>query len=168
MKSNKHILYAAYGSNLLLERFYAYIKGTEFNGKKYIGCKDKTEPEDYGSMMVPHRLYFAKSSAIWGGGVAFLSLKEESDPYYYTLVRLWKITFEQFDDIQRQEGDWYNQILNLGKKDKLDIITFTGPAEFEKEKNPPSDSYIDVIKKGLIQTKGLNVGECEQYIKKFL
>lgn len=169
MKSEKYILYAAYGSNLLLERFYAYIMGTEFMGIKYEGCIDKSEPEDYGSILVPHRLYFAKNSSKWdGGGVAFLSLKEESDPYYYAVVRLWKITREQFVDIQRQEGSWYDQILNLGRKDKLDIITFTGKAEFEKEKNPPSTSYIDIIKKGLIQIKGFSVGECEQYIKKFI
>lgn len=169
MKPNTYILYAAYGSNLLLERFYAYIKGTEFNGVKYEGCQDKTEPEDYGSLLVPHKLYFAKKSERWEeGGVAFLSLKEESDPYYYALVRLRKITYSQFNDIQRQEGSWYNQIINLGKKDKLDIITFTGPEEFEKEKNLPSDSYLDIIKKGLIQTKGWSVGECEQYIKKFI
>jgi|GEM_PF-7100683 hypothetical protein len=42
MEVIKYLLYAAYGSNLLLERFYAYIKGTEFNGKKYTGCHDKT------------------------------------------------------------------------------------------------------------------------------
>lgn len=169
MRKEKYILYAAYGSNLLLERFYSYIKGTEFLGIKYEGCDDKSDPEDYGSMMVPHRLYFAKRSKRWeGGGVAFLSIKEEKDPYYYSVIRLWKVTLSQFDDIQRQEGGWYNQILNLGKKNNMDIITFTGKAEFEKEKNKPCDSYLEIIKKGLIQTKGWNVGECEQYIKKFI
>ncbi|MFN3412047.1 MAG: hypothetical protein ACK4YF_07810, partial [Exilispira sp.] len=79
-----------------------------------------------------------------------------------------KVTLSQFDDIQRMEGGWYNQILNLGKKENIDIITFTGRAEFENEKNKPSDSYLEVIKKGLIQTKGWSVGECEQYIKKFI
>jgi len=38
----------------------------------------------------------------------------------------------------------------------------------ENEKNPPSRPYIDVITKGLIQAKGWSLGECEQYIKKFI
>lgn len=167
-KKNDFILYAAYGSNILRERFYAYIMGGEFLGFNYQGCKDKTEPEDFGTILVPHRIYFAKNSERWnGGGVAFLSLKEEKDPYYYALVRLWKIKRDQFDDIQAQEGEWYSEIMNLGKK-KYDIITFTGKIEFENEKNKPDESYLDIIKKGLIQAKGFSVGECEQYLKKFI
>lgn len=167
-KSDDFILYAAYGSNILRERFYAYIMGGEFLGVEYSGCKDKTEPEDFGTILVPHRIYFAKSSKRWNnGGVAFLSLKEEKDPYYYALVRLWKINRYQFDDIQAQEGAWYSEIMNLGKK-KYDIITFTGKMDFEKEKNPPSDEYLQIITKGLIQVKGFSVGECDQYLKKFI
>jgi len=169
LKSEKYILYAAYGSNLLRERFYAYVLGGIFMGTKYSGCEDKTEPEDYGSIMVPHRLYFALSSPRWNnGGVAFLSLNNENDPYYHAVVRLWKVTRSQFEDIRMQEGAWYDQILNLGKKDNMDIITFTGRKEFENQKNKPSASYLDIIRKGLIETKGYSIGECEQYLKKFI
>jgi len=169
MEKENYILYASYGSNILRERFYAYVLGGNFMGVDYKGCSDKTEPEDYGTILVPHRIYFAKRSSRWNyGGVAFLSFNEEKDPYYYSLLRLWKITYSQFDDIQKQEGAWYSEIMNLGKKDKLDIITFTGKKEFENEKNPPSQPYVDVIIKGLMQAKGWNIGECEQYIKKFI
>ncbi len=40
-----HVIYAAYGSNLLKERFLAYIKGGTFMGIHYEGCRDKTEPD---------------------------------------------------------------------------------------------------------------------------
>ena len=47
------VIYAAYGSNLLKERFLVYIKGGEFEGKNYKGCKDKTDPVNLGWMYVP-------------------------------------------------------------------------------------------------------------------
>lgn len=168
MAKEKFLLYAAYGSNLLRERFYVYVMGGSYLGFEYKGCSDKTEPEDFGSMMVPHRLYFAKKSDKWDNmGVAFLSLKDEKDPFFYSVVRLWKITYQQFEEIKSQEGPWYSEIMNLGKK-KYDIITFTGKIETENEKNQPSEKYKDIIIKGLIETKGWNIGECNQYIKKFI
>jgi hypothetical protein len=50
-----HVIYAAYGSNLLKERFLVYIKGGTFMGIHYEGCRDKTEPESLGWMWVPYR-----------------------------------------------------------------------------------------------------------------
>jgi len=95
-----------------------YINGGEYRGETYKGCRDKTEPEEFGWMYVPYRLYFAKKSSRWGnGGVAFLSCKKEFDSKYHTIVRLWKISEEQFEDIHKQEGkSRYNTILFLGKK----------------------------------------------------
>jgi len=85
----KHILYAAYGSNMLKERFMFYITGGFYNGKRYDGCIDKEKPEDWGYMFVPYRLYFAKRSSRWDKkGVAFLSCEKETKEKYHTLVRL--------------------------------------------------------------------------------
>jgi len=50
----KYLIYAAYGSNLLKERFMRYIKGGKFEGfegKDYRGSSDKSEPKDLGWMM---------------------------------------------------------------------------------------------------------------------
>ncbi len=44
----KYLIYAAYGSNMLKERFMVYIKGGEFEGNPYPGSTDKSEPEDLG------------------------------------------------------------------------------------------------------------------------
>ncbi len=145
----KKLLYAAYGSNLLKERFMVYIKGGEFCGNRYRGCRDKTEPEDFGWMYVPYRLYFAKKSPRWENkGVAFLSCEKEKDPQYHAVVRLWKISESQFSDIHGQEGkSWYYKILELGEKDGLKIKTITGC--WINELNAPSEKYLDIIKRGL-------------------
>jgi len=133
----KYLIYAAYGSNLLKERFMFYIEGGVYRGKLYIGGAYKSEPEDLGYMYVPYRLYFAKKSPRWDNmGVAFLSCKKESNSDYHAVVRLWKISETQFKDIQEQEGKiWYNKTLFLGEKDGLEIKTITGCWKEEKKKN---------------------------------
>jgi len=149
----KYLIYAAYGSNLLKERFMFYIKGGMYRGKPYNGSTDKIEPEDLGLMYVPYRLYFAKKSSMWDNmGVAFLSCKKESNSDYHAVVRLWKISETQFKDIQKQEGiGWYDKILLLGEKKGLEIKTITGCGEAEKQE--PCNEYLEIIKKGLKETK---------------
>ena len=164
----KKVLYAVYGSNLCWERFIYYIKSGEFEGHSYQGCNDKTEPEDYGQLFAPYRLYFAKESPRWDGkGVAFLTCEKEVDNEYHTLVRLWKITEEQFDCIWEQEGKpYYRKKLYLGEKDRIEIHTLTGC--WLKEKNRPSEKYLHYIKLGLRETTGWTDEEIEKYISKFL
>lgn len=144
----KQILYAAYGSNLLKKRFMVYINGGEYRYKVYDGCRNKTKPEEFGWMYVPHRLYFAKKSSLWGnGGIAFLNCKKEINSKYHAIVRLWKILEEQFEDIHKQEGkNFYNKILFLGKKDGLEIKTIIGYKMAEM--NKPSLDYLNIIKDG--------------------
>lgn len=160
------IIYAAYGSNLLKERFFVYIKGGVFKYVNYSGCRDKTEPEDLGYMFVPHRLYFAKKSSRWDNkGVAFLSVNK--DPVYHTLVRLWKITQEQFEDLHNNEGKrFYTEILYLGQNDGLEIKTITG--KWENEINPPSEEYIKILKKGIKETTGWSDKNIEEYLSNFI
>jgi len=163
----KKVLYAVYGSNLCQERFVYYIKGGQFEGHHYRGCNDKTEPEDYGQLFVPYRLYFAKKSSRWNGkGVAFLICKKEENDKFHTLVRLWKITEEQFDCIWEQEGKtYYHEKIYLGEKDELEIYTLTGC--WLKEKNRPAEEYLQYIKLGLKETTGWTDEEIEKYISKF-
>jgi hypothetical protein len=163
-----YLIYAAYGSNLLKERLLAYIKGGKFENRDYDSCKkDTSEPESLGWMFVPHRLYFAKKSRRWDSqGVAFLSCKKEETPDFYAVVRLWKVSEIQFECIKRQEGAWYNHELILGEKDGLIIKTMTGC--WEKEVNPPSERYLQVIKRGLKETTEWSDKEIENYLRKFL
>lgn len=136
-----YLIYAAYGSNLLKKRFMVYIKGGNFRNNAYKGSKDKSEPEDWGWTRVPYRLYFAKSSSLWDNkGVAFLSTKNEVNPEMFAVVRLWKISYQQFKDIQMQEGSWYLYTLHLGCIGGLPILTIT--SENELTHNLPSDNYL--------------------------
>ncbi|WP_049685900.1 hypothetical protein [Thermoanaerobacter kivui] len=162
------IYYGAYGSNLLRERFLVYIKGGVYEGKVYEGCRDKTEPVAMGWMYVPYRLYFAKCSPRWENkGIAFLSCKKETNLEFYSVIRLWKITEEQFYDIQKQEGkSWYNYILELGEKDGVKIKTITGC--WTNEIQSPSEKYLKIIKKGLKETTNWDDEKIRTYLMKFL
>ncbi|MEM1973525.1 MAG: hypothetical protein QXN68_01900 [Thermoplasmata archaeon] len=164
----KYVLYAAYGSNMLKERFLAYILGNNYEGRQYKGCTDKTEPQDYGYMYVPYKLYFAKKSSRWNdGGVAFLSCEKNDDANLYAIVRLWKILESQFKEIQEQEGKtWYHKVLHLGEKDGLEIKTFTGC--WENQINSPSYEYLNIIKKGIKETTEWDDKMIEDYLKKFI
>lgn len=162
------ILYAVYGSNLLKERFLYYILGGNFNGKDYKGCKDNSLPIDSGTMRLPHRMYFAKSSSRWEDkGVAFLDDRKETDEKYFTQARLWKITDEQFSQIHRQEGkEWYSKILPLGYANEIKIMTITG--DHFNERNQPSENYLDVIRQGLKETMGWSINQCDEYLSRFM
>ena len=162
---NNKLIYAAYGSNLLKERLMVYIQGGVFQNREYEGCTDKTPPEDLGWQYVPYRLYFAKHSLRWNnGGVAFLSCEQESDPEHYAVVRLWKISESQFEDINKQEGIWYNTILHIGKKDGFEIKTFTGCWTHELHK--PCEEYLNIIKAGLKETTNWDDKKIDDYISK--
>lgn len=165
--NQKKILYAAYGSNMLRERFLVYIKGGIYRDREYRGCTDKTEPEDCGFMFVPYRLYFAQNSPRWdNGGVAFLSCERTDEKELHALVRLWKINESQFEEILAQEGSWYHKILYLGDKDGYEVKTFTGC--WENEINQLSEEYLEVIRLGIKETTGWDDGKIENYIKNFL
>lgn len=162
------LIYAAYGSNLLKERLMVYIQGGVFQNREYQSCTDKTPPDDLGWQYVPYRLYFAKHSPRWNsGGVAFLSCKQESNPEHYTVVRLWKISESQFNEIQNQESEsWYHKILILGKKDGLEIKTITGC--WTHELNKPCEEYLNIIKAGVKETTNWDDDNVENYINKAL
>lgn len=82
-------------------------------------------PFDERPFTIPHKLYFGMSSRKWeDGGVAFLD--PEKDDSIMTLGKIYKITCDQFKDIQKQEGDsWYDKILCLGEVDGIPVKTFT-------------------------------------------
>jgi len=54
----------------------------------------------------------------------------------------------------------------LGEKESLEIKTFTGC--WMDKINPPSQNYLEVIKKGLKETTGWTNQEIEKYLHKFV
>lgn len=167
--SEKYVWYACYGSNILKERFMHYIKGGDcrFNGVNYDGCKDKTDPLDERPFTIPYKLYFSRRSPNWEyGGVAFLY--PEKNDSIMTLGKIYKITYDQFKEIQRQEGgSWYDEILYLGEIDGIPVKTFTHSSVTDERK--PCDKYINVIMLGLKETyPEMSEEEIEQYIKRHM
>lgn len=151
------VLYAAYGSNIKKERLLKYVNE----------CTDKTEPENYGHIYVPYRMYFAKESKKWGRkGTAFITCGREEDEKYHTMVRLWKVTKEQFNTIFEKEGCKYYYKLYLGENNKLKTWTFTGC--WLKEKNSPSEEYVNCIKQGIKETTNWPESKIENYLNKFI
>eukprot|EP01138_Halocafeteria_seosinensis_P015970 gb/GECG01016298.1/.p1 GENE.gb/GECG01016298.1/~~gb/GECG01016298.1/.p1 ORF type:complete len:253 (+),score=36.10 gb/GECG01016298.1/:1-759(+) len=68
------VWYASFGSNMCLERFLCYIQGghLEAIGKDFEGASDKTPPKASIGLTAPHKMFFARESKWWKGGVGFI------------------------------------------------------------------------------------------------
>lgn len=188
MEKTQYVWYACYGSNLLESRFQCYIVGGQPHGanRVYRGCRDKTLPKKSEPFCLPYELYFAKSSQTWNrGGVAFIKPKRESGKN--TLSRRYLISFEQFIDLTEQENNisdplqlnledikqksgilldhktWYNQLLFLKSDDGIPIFTFTNANFLNEEINPPHQTYLSTIIKGLKSCYSLTDQEIQTY-----
>ncbi len=168
MNNKEYVWYACYGSNLSSERFKCYIEGgvCKENGKSYSGCtNDKSLWTDSKIIRVPGKMFFGNSSSSWGGkGVAFYNPDGNGE----TIMRLYKITKEQLYEVQRQEGKaayWYGRLFRLGPDlDGCEIYTITNEAAVPA--NRPSDVYLDLIRRALIEECGINASDTEEYLQK--
>ena len=117
------VWYAAYGSNLLGARFLTYLTGGVAphrpSRRPHPGARNPEPPIDTRGWEVSHRLFFAASSKNWGGGaLAWLDPRPGTD--HQSLVRLWLVTVEQFEDIFRQENG-----LPIPAEDEDDVAPIT-------------------------------------------
>lgn len=164
--NNAFLWYVGYGSNLCHDRFICYIQGRKFQlgGSDSKGCLDRTLPSENKPFIIPHCLFFGKSASGWeNGGVAFISPEPEPDENKHTYGRMWKITLEQFSEIKKQEGGWYNTTLDLGRDgDGISICTITNSVE--PELNKPSDKYLRTIVIGLKETYRLDNKKILKYL----
>ena len=144
--SENLVWYVAYGSNLLIERFYSYLKGIKFEDTFTPEVEDDSDPVDIQPFDIPYPLYFAERSRTWhGGGVAFLDHTTKG----YSYGRAYLITYQQYLHVKRHEGEWYQHECSLGEFKGYPALTFT--SEIVKEANKPSPEYVAVIAKGLKQ-----------------
>lgn len=143
------VWYVCYGSNLCKERFLCYINGSSYKGvtKVHKPCSDQTPPREDRPFMLPYKLYFAKESSNWGGGVAFI--KKEAGAS--TPGRAYLVTREQFEEIKQKEGEWYTKSVPLGMLEGYSALTFTSP-EPDLPETPPGPEYREVIRRGLVET----------------
>lgn len=186
----KQVWYASYGSNVLKSRFYCYIQGGRPFGssKTYRGCTDQTLPPRIDSILIQHKLYFAKQDSSWGsGGVAFI--EQEKNPEIETLGRMYLITRQQFTELVQQEinhqgkleidfqqaidagsllfrkGSWYGNLIYLGKQDGNPIFTFTNESSLLDQINAPNSEYLKTLINGLRETYNLKNTEIRDYLK---
>lgn len=134
----EYVWYVAYGSNINKERFMKYI----------CDCTDKTEPVAERQYNIPYNMYFAGASKRWEEkGVAFIDVTKPGNAF----GKAYKVTKEQFKEIQIAEGSSYTKRISLGEMEGLPAYTFT-TATAHEECNTPSEAYVTTILKGLLDT----------------
>jgi len=183
-----YVWYACYGSNLAQGRFLCYLQGGQYTGnrKAYKGSRNKAAPTHSEKYMLNHPLYFAKEAHIWGGGgVCFISNEPASGAE--TLVRLYRITRDQFADLHAQECNkkdpafidfekarqqgywdaysekWYGRILFLGLAQKEPVFTFNHVGDLA-QRNPPAPNYLKSLIDGLRQSHQLSPEKIAEYL----
>ena len=179
MNANTPVWYVGYGSNLSAARFDCYLRGgVPLGGRRdYRGCRDRTPPRIDVPLWIDGSIYFAGRSVTWGGGMAFL----DPDACGRVPARGYLITAGQLSDVCAQEmrrpvgsidlpvdtivahgrqvcGDGhYDLLLHLGDRPTdgpvdAPMLTFTSPRRLPS--TPPSQSYLDMIAAGLVETHG--------------
>lgn len=114
------IWYACYGSNLCKYRFLAYLTGRTYVNNGHIivqeGCTDKTFPKEDSLFVSDYKLIFAGTYAKWNnGGVCFLDISRHMK-IPQTILRLYKISFNQFLEIIAQENSLLQNICPTADK----------------------------------------------------
>jgi hypothetical protein len=173
------IWYAAYGSNLSLERFGCYLRGGRPAGgsRTYSGCRDTCEPLRIERTEIAAELAFGGTSQTWGGGVAFVDPTGEG-----TKARLYLITLEQFADVVAQEnwldpgsleialadesnlGDdlHYGRVLGLSEFEGDPVLTVTRHHGTQTAR--PSPAYLRYVASGLAESHELSPSEIATYL----
>ncbi len=95
------VWYAAYGSNLSLERFHCYVAGGRPPGGRhtYPGCRDASPPRADRPLVAEGSVHFAEESTVWGGGMAFYDPARPGP----ALMRGYLLTCAQLVDVVTQE-----------------------------------------------------------------
>ncbi|MCI0497348.1 MAG: hypothetical protein L0Z54_03530 [Thermoplasmata archaeon] len=173
------VWYACYGSNLDADRFMEYIRD----------CTDRSPPMTSEPLVIDHRMYFAKRSDRWKGGVAFIERREARGA---TLGKRYLVSREQFEEVFLMEnkvssdgafgvdlsgtledgedimpwGGWYNRLVLLDRIEGTPVITFTASWDDGSEPcEPPSTDYLDRIVRGLRTTHSLTDRDILEYLK---
>lgn len=180
------IWYVSYGSNLSWARFSCYLTGGTPPGARRAnrGARDPSAPRAHAALTLPGQVYFAGTSAMWGGGVAFY----DADVPGATLARGYLLTAEQFVDVMAQElgaaagtiaslpalaiGDRaeitsgrYGTLLVCGERDGVLLATFSAPwAMADVDLTSPSLAYLGTLATGLSESHGLDIAAQAAYL----
>jgi hypothetical protein len=178
--------YVAYGSNLHRDRFLCYVRGGRPAGaaRTYPGCRDPRPPAADRPVHLPGGIYFALTSLVWGGGMAFYDPAPDGE----APARAYLLTAGQFCDVLAQEmrrdpgadldlmpalttgrqtlgPGRYETVLNTGELDGHPMLTFTSPhGAAEADLNPPSDLYLTMLAAGLRESHGWTPEQATAYL----
>lgn len=185
--SPPHVWYAAYGSNMHLDRLTCYLAGgtPAGGGHTHPGCRDPRPPARSLPLILPGLLYFATRSPLWGGaGRAFY----DPDADGVTPARAYLLTAQQFSDIAAQEmhrepGDdldltgvlrdgrarlgpgRYETLVRPGLLAGRPVLTFTAPwRRGDLPGTAPSAAYLRHLGAGLIAAHGWDVERAAAYL----
>jgi len=168
------VWYVAFGSNTHADRFAAYLVGGRPPGaaRHYAGCRDRNPPAAVSAVTVEHHRYFAGSSTVWGGGIAYLDTRPA--PGTRTRCVAYRITLEQLVDVAAQENGGeagglplprhlpdpgelavllgaarsYDSLLGLPPIDAVPAVTITAATRLTPETRP-SRAYLRMITAGI-------------------
>lgn len=182
----KHVWYAAYGSNLSLDRFSCYLQGGCPPGasRTYIGARDPAPPTAVQPVTLAGSVYFAWTSPTWGGGIAFYD-PNGSGP---SLGCAYLVTTEQFADLVAQEmhrppgtdvditdlltasslrlGPGRYETLHLvGSIAGAPVVTFSCGDSGVLPLTPPAPSYLATMARGLAAVHDLAAPEIVEYLR---
>ncbi len=182
----RHVWYAAYGSNMHLDRLAAYLHGGRPVGGRLAspGCRDPRGPARTEAVLLPGLVYFATESEVWTGGRAFY------DPGAAGEVpgRAYLLTAQQFSDIVAQEmyrepGEdldltevlargrarmgpgRYETLVCPGQLDGYPVLTFTCPWQrSDVAVSTPSWAYLRHLIAGITAAHGWSVRQAAEYV----
>jgi hypothetical protein len=163
-KMKKYVWYACYGSNLLEKRFNYYITGTNGITDEDLKifqkpCNDKTLPLAWEEYVIPYPMYFACYSSKWcNKGVSFIDTSKKNGS---SISRIYLITEDQFEHVQKEEGSLYSKKVSLGEYKGYEVYSFTNLNSLPRVK--PSMKYENVLRRGLAE-----LGKSEEEITNYL
>jgi len=184
------VWYVAYGSNLLRERFLAYLTGGSGPGGSgdHAGANDPTPPRGDQPVEMDRRLIFTGQSQRWnGGGVCAVVPTGPSDVGDSCLGRGWLITAGQLRDVWRQENggrtpppvSWpdlagagfhdmpegrYRRLDWLGRIDDIPAVTITCDDVMLDQLNEPTFDYLVMVGCGVMQSWSLSPADTTDYL----
>lgn len=190
----EHVWYVSYGSNLLRERFEAYLLGGTVAGldRTYPGGPGTAPASADRPVVLPGRLLTALDAPAWGGGgVAFW---DPDAPGPGVLARAWRVTLRQYLEVVHLENGgtartpapwpeqvfrdgaavldegWYGRLVLVGYLSGEPALTFTHPTPGRLVPRAPSARYAGTVARGLVETfagpgaGGLRDEEADAYL----
>lgn len=182
------VWYVGYGSGLSTEIFACQIQGGEpaIIPHTYRGCSNKTLPERSDFIALPHRLYFAGTCTMCGGGHATITPTPAKEAR--TIARAHLIAVEQFSQLAAEQtkqdsiatlpfrsameqgyatipsaSGYYDTLVFCGLKDDIPMFAITAGRP-QQQHLPPSPGFVRILCDGLSENTQLSVAQATQYV----